>query len=559
MFFIKVFVILSLFCFSTIPYGETHPSRKKASAKKIIDPRSNQTKKRASLSQEDNKPARPHNTAQTAKSKVKTAARNKSAIAKSQDTGSSQAGSQTSKPSSSVSQAGQGKQDTARPRGKTKTAARNKSAIAKNQDTGSSQAGSQASKPSSPVSQAGQGKQDIARPAKSKTAARNKSAIAKSQDTGSSQAGSQTSKPSSPASQAGQGKQDIARPPVQPQRKKASQTIQKAMFELIEILKTEPVSSKGYQQAVQFMESSFYNTVDFKSMAEILNVYKEKKDFKNQLKAALSLSLNHPKTPGSFYFLGIAYQDLYHADKEKEDGKADDWLKKAVENFNIALKMNRRHTPSYKALIKMFMIDDLETGDKKHTNESLATVMDMLRNLKKIKYYIPLCKAYYDTNFLKQSRKACAKAAQKNPQDPVSPIVLALSLEDEKQTRQKLLDTALNFKNSFFAQYRTALWFMEKEPKTAERHFNIAYRLQPEHLRLNEIMAEFFMKNKNGEKAYKHFLSACKLTQGRTVKLFKEAKIQLRRENQTQLMFQFKKGIEECLAFSAKQRKAENK
>lgn len=360
-----------------------------------------------------------------------------------------------------------------------------------------------------------------------------------------------------------------------------TEKIKQVFEDFVEILEKESVQSSEYSKAVRFLENSLYNEASFETLKLLADVYEQKGDLKNQINVLKVLSMNYPKKPESFYFLGRAYKSLYVSEKEEKKKicqsrrstcrKAKqkkcktkyqkclvETKKNSIENFQKSLKTDRKYVPAYEALMELLIKKDPETEEPIHTRESLSLAIDMLKSLRKNKYYVPLCKAYYDNNFLKQSRKACARAVQKNPKDPVGHLIMALSYQEEHKTSQNLLKTAKKFKQSFFVQYQTAFYFMKKDPKTAIIHFISAYGLQPEHLKLNEIMSWFLFDNKEEERSYKHFLNTCQLTEGAYLGEFRKATSALRRKKRPDLALKFKKGIDQCF-LEAKKRKKDKK
>lgn len=328
----------------------------------------------------------------------------------------------------------------------------------------------------------------------------------------------------------------------------------KTVFEdFLKILENEIVESNEYTKAVRFLEGSLYNEASFETLKLLAEVYEKKGDFKNQINVLNILSTNYSTQAESFYLLGMAYKNLSLNEKDKKDKEEN--KKKSIDNFNQALKINPKYTSAYKSLLDLLMDEDPETKEKIHTKESLNVVMSMVKNLRKNKYYIQLCKAYYDKKFFKQSRKACAKSVKRNPKDPISPLILALSYPLTKNTGQKLIKIAEKFKKSFFVQYRTAVYFMDKDPKSAIAYLDSAHALKPENVHLNQVMAQFLFDNKAEEKSYKHFMKACQLTKGAFLGKFRKAKSMLRRKQMLDLGLKFQKGIEQCFLEAKKNKK----
>ena len=330
--------------------------------------------------------------------------------------------------------------------------------------------------------------------------------------------------------------------------------IKKIFEDFLEILDKESIESSEYAKAVRFLEQSLYSEASFESLKLLASVYEEKKDFKNQINVLNVLSSNYSSNPESFYLLGMAYKNLYLSEPDNKEKNKE----KAIANINQALTINPKYILAYEALLSLLKVEYPKTGETIHTKESLSVTIDMLKNLRKNKYYIQLCKAYYDNNFLKQSRKACALSVKKNPRDPISPVILALSRPNKKETDKGLLSVARKFKKSFFVQYKTALHFMDQDPKVAVIYFDSAYGLQPNNIRLNQIMARFLFENKEEEKSYEHFLNACRFTEGKFLRDFRRAQSVLRRRQMVELILKFKKGIKQCF-LEAKRKKRDKK
>ena len=134
-------------------------------------------------------------------------------------------------------------------------------------------------------------------------------------------------------------------------------------------------------------------------------------------------------------------------------------------------------------------------------------------------------------SFFKQSLRACARSVRKNPEDPISPMILSLSLADKKKREEKLILLAQTFPESFFVQYKTGLYFMDKSPRSAILYLTSAHRLEPEHVKLNKMLAKQLFDNKEEERAFDYFLSSCILTDGVFLEDFRRAMSSLRRRN----------------------------
>ena len=339
-------------------------------------------------------------------------------------------------------------------------------------------------------------------------------------------------------------------------KKLVTQKIKQVFVDFIEILETEALNSEEYKKAVKFLEDSLYNSASFETLKLLATVYKDKDDTRNHIKVLNVLSRNHPKNAEGFYLLGMVYKELYfkekkkhtrnNKEKEKKKEKISRYKTKSVDYFNQSLKIDSKYVLSYKGLLELLMEKNPKTDELIYTQETLSIVMDMFRALRKNKYYILLCQAYYDNNSLKQSRKACARSVQTNPNNPRSHLLLVLSQPESKEKRKNVLQVTEKFKQSFFVQYRAAHFFMNEDPRVAITHFERAYALQPEHVKLNEIMSQFLFYNNEEEKSYKHFLNMCLLTKGKNLKYFRIVKMKLYRMKKQELIEIFQEGIDKC-------------
>ncbi|MCY4321471.1 MAG: hypothetical protein OXC37_03580 [Bdellovibrionaceae bacterium] len=332
--------------------------------------------------------------------------------------------------------------------------------------------------------------------------------------------------------------------------------IKKVFEDFIKVLESEPLKSDEYKKAVKFLENSLYNEASFESLSLLAQVYENKKDFKNQINVLNTLSVNYPKNPDSFFLLAKAHNNKYiQADQELLEKphlakeiliEQEESKKKIIENLNQTLKLNPKHLKAYNFLIDTLTIVDPETGIDKNTKASLDVIKDMWKNLKNNKHYIPLCKAYYDNQFFKQSLKTCAKSVRKNPKDPLSHLILSLSLPDKKKREEKLILTAKTFPESFFVQYKTGLYFKDKFPRMASLYLISAQKLSPDFTILNELLAKILFNNNEEAKSFKYFLNSCLLTKGKFLADFRSAKKRLNKKNQTDLIVKFQKGIKDC-------------
>ena len=343
-----------------------------------------------------------------------------------------------------------------------------------------------------------------------------------------------------------------------------SRKIKEVFQDFINILETEAVQSPEYTKAVNFLERTLYNQADFETLKQLSQVYEQKKDFQNQKNVleVLSLSESGASNPESFYLLAGAYKHLLDEAEEKDlSEKSEEYKEKVFENYKQALKRDPKHKPSYLAFLELLKVTDPETQEKKHSPDSLSLVLAMLKNLKDKKYYGLLCKAYYDNRFLKQARRACFKSVKKNPEDPVGFLMLSLSLSDRKKREEKLILTAKKFPESFLVQYHTGLYFRDRSSSSAISYLTQAQKLQPDHLRLNQILAQVLMENKNFASSYDYYLKACLLSEGAFLPELRKARGIVLRNNEGEIVLKFDQAIKECFqkAREKKRQKAQSK
>ena len=348
---------------------------------------------------------------------------------------------------------------------------------------------------------------------------------------------------------------------VQKPKKVVSQKIKEVFQEFITILEKEKIQSLEYGKAVSFLEGSLYSQADFDTLKLLSQVYEQKKDFQNQKNVlkVLTLSKAGAKNPESFYLLAGVYSHLL-SEVEESDLRYTEYKEKIFENYKKALKQDQKYRPAYLALLELLKTIDPETQEEKHTQASLSLILDMIKNLKDSKYYILLCRAYYDNRFLKQARRACFRSVKKNPKDPVSPLTLSLSLSDKKKREQKLILTAKEFPQSFLVQYHAGLYFRDHSPSSAILYLSQAHKLQPDHLMLNKILAQVLLENQEFASSYDYYLKACLLSDGAFLPDLRKARGLILRNNKADLVLKFDRAIKQCFktAREKKREKAKN-
>lgn len=336
------------------------------------------------------------------------------------------------------------------------------------------------------------------------------------------------------------------------------QAIQKVFLDFLKVFQNTDLNSQEYNKAVQFLEVSLYNGSSFSTLKTLSRIYENKQDLRNQLKVLKLIVLNYPNNSESFYLLAKTYELIFR-DKKRDKIIRLQSRANSIKNFNKAINKNKTYAKAYEDLIKLLQKKDLYTSQYQHTKASLSVVIEAFAQIKKIKYYSDLCKAYYDNKYFKQSLKACKKAITKNPKDFRSHLIYAFSFSDKNQIEKKSLQVAQMFLKSFFVQYNAALYFMDKNPRLAIVHFNHAYKLQAKHINLNKIMAIFLAQHEQEKQAYKHFLQACKLTSGKFLKEFKIEARRLRKKSLPSLIPQYKKGIKSCFIYAKAQHQSKQK
>ena len=321
--------------------------------------------------------------------------------------------------------------------------------------------------------------------------------------------------------------------------------IEETFKKFLKILEPHPIESKEYKKAASFLEKTLYDEVSFDSLKLLSELYLKKEDIKGHLRVVKAISVSYPSKAESFYLLGKAHKAFSEILEDEDELEANQ--KKIFENYRKALKLDPKHAPAYQVFLKELMILDEESQELKHSKESLSTVMDMLKYLKEKQHYILLCEAYYDTNFIRQTQKACVKSIKKNRNDPISLMTLAFSLSNKKKRDEKLLEIGGKYPNSFKTQYKIGLYFRkENSPEQAVTHFIRASQIQPDHLRLHEILSRLLLRNNREEEAYSYFLKTCLLSDGVFLSEFRNALGILRRKKKVEAAIKFDKGVKEC-------------
>ena len=319
-------------------------------------------------------------------------------------------------------------------------------------------------------------------------------------------------------------------------------------------------SSERYNQTVELLEASVYNKASFETLKILAETYEENKDHPNQIKVLNQLALAHPDRPEAHYLLGMAHKaDYLEAKKkaaekkdidedeekfEEEIEKAKARRERAVDSFSEAIKKNRKYAAAYEELFPLI----IEEG---HTKFSLSLAAEMIRYIKKPEYFIFLCEAYFENEFFQQSRKACKKSLSKNPKDPKSLVLLALSQTKKTKRKAKAIEAADNFPDSYYVQRKVGDFFLNEESPLAFSYLDTAARLKPGDLKLHAFLARKFFDAEKFKKSLKHFSEACDLSKGRFLKDFRDARSRLSAKKlpkgkKRKLIQGFDKSIKSC-------------
>lgn len=326
----------------------------------------------------------------------------------------------------------------------------------------------------------------------------------------------------------------------------------KGFIESLGTIEQKKISSKDYNKAVTFLESSFYNDASFETLSLLANTYKKRGDLSNEIKVKKIIISDYPDNPKSHYILGLSYRDRYLKNKNSRDhyltNKANKDMTKAINYFSNAIKKDSKYEKAYLELLSLLT-------KQGHTSESLSLVLQMIRNLKKKKYYVDLCQAYFETNFFSQSSRACKKATEKNPDNPISQLLYILSQPQHKAKNIKadVTKIASKYKDSHFVQIKTALFFKDENPSLSIKYFQQAVKLNPDSIKGHKNLSQLFFAQGKFKNSNSHFLKACLLTKGAFLTKYQFAKSQVRRKA-AKFKSQFEKGTEKCFLETRPQR-----
>ncbi len=307
----------------------------------------------------------------------------------------------------------------------------------------------------------------------------------------------------------------------------------KKLKKFLDILNKKPILSKEYVKSITFLESHVYNNAHSNTLELLANTYKKNGDHLNQIKVLTLLVTDYPKNTRFHYKLGVAYKELFLKNLKKENKE------KSIDYLSDSIKINRKYEVAYIELLPLLLNKD------SHTKDSLSLVIEMIRYFKKPEYYIYLCEAYFDNKYLKQSQKTCKKAMKKNPEDSKSQILYVLSQEASQNRHKTVAKIANQYKQSFYIQFKAGLFFIETNPVLATLYFNQALKMNPESLKLLQIMSKFLFKQGQFKKSYNHFLKACILSKGTFLLEFQKAASQVVHKAE-KLEPLFKNGIKKC-------------
>ena len=334
-----------------------------------------------------------------------------------------------------------------------------------------------------------------------------------------------------------------------PEQKKPSKNnfSLEAFKKIFSFLKQEPVDSKKYKKEVHSLETSFYNGASLESLITLSVLFDAKNDTANHIKVLDIIVANYPDQAKSHYLFGLGYKKMY-LKAEKKDPRSKS-RQKAIDGFSQAIKLDRAYEEAYKELLPLLA----ENG---HNSHSLDLIKDMIRYFAEPGNYSQLCSAYYETHFVKQSRKACAKATEEDPDEPTNYLFLAFVQEKTKDIKVEVEKVSGRFLKSFDVQFKTGEFFTKTHPSLAIKHFTRAIALDENSYEAHRNLAWLLFKNENISESYDHFLKSCIISLGKTLKDFQKAAAALRYKKHTSAMSnKWQKGLDKCFQHLTKNKK----
>ena len=310
-----------------------------------------------------------------------------------------------------------------------------------------------------------------------------------------------------------------------------------AFEKMISVLDGESANSERYKKEVHSLETSFYNSASFDSLDVLTDLFDKKEDRDNQIKVSEVMVLNYPDIAKGHYLLGLGHKKVYL--KESVEKKRKKARQKAIESFSQTIKLERRYQEAYRQLLPLLT----EEG---HTPYSLELIKDMIRYFNNPVDYSFLCEAYYENNFVKQTRKACAKAIDKEPENPKNHLFLAFVQEQEKDIKEWVDQTADNFSTSYEVQFKAGVFFLKSNPVLAVKYLERAIAIQPQsHVAHSHLAWHLFHSGKL-EKSREHFFKSCLHSKGKSMKDFQKAEISLRYKKEPSVAKKWREGINSC-------------
>ena len=370
------------------------------------------------------------------------------------------------------------------------------------------------------------------------------------------------------------------------QDRKESAFDKEAFNKILSALRGESFGSEQYRKQVQTLERAFYNAASFESLETLAALFDEKEDRDNQLKTLKIMASHYPENPKSHYLLGEGFKKKMAEappdqrgfrqssagadDKNPEAGEEDQektLKERAVESFGYALKIEKNYEEAYISLLPLLLNENKPLGEAGHNTASLKLIEDMIRRFADPRYYSLLCEAYYENQFLRQARKACAMAAEEDPKEPKNFIYAALVQTEAKDIKRKVAEAAKRFPDSYEVQLKAGLFFEEETPQAAIECFTKAAESRPEAFAVRLRLAQLLFKSEREEEAYPHFFEACLHGEGEApLKSFRQAVRQIRLKRRAsgskEISVAEKKwsaGAKECLKTLKKRKKNNNR
>ena len=255
------------------------------------------------------------------------------------------------------------------------------------------------------------------------------------------------------------------------------------------------------------------------SLLTLAKIYKNKGDYKNQIRILKNLTAKEPENGSYLLHLAQVLVQVYSQTSKPQ------YKEQAIDTINNLLELDKKHHEKANLLLLKLL---KHKDDIKNNHYAILTQLQtMVRKFGMKPVYVrDTCKYLYINEFYRQARLVCKKAVSQNKKLADNYVYYGLSLKDPLKKLKYLKNIAKKFPHSLIAQEQLGKLLLDRqEYESAYIYYRQAVKLSSQSVSSRIGLAQTLFNMNYPKKAYVHFVKACALDKIKALPAFKTREV----------------------------------